>query len=321
MLRALASATLVLALGLAGCSLFRPTLEVPAAWEMSPAPAGTPGVTATFMGVSTLVLRDGTTTLVIDGFFSRPGVLDLAGDIEPDPARIDEGLALAGVSNAAAIFTVHSHFDHAMDTGEVAKRTGAVVVGSASTANAARGAGVPETQIQETQVGDVVSFGDFQVRFLPGKHYPLPGSGAAFLGTSIDAPLVPPAPMSAWGEGRSEALLFEHPSGNLLVIGSAGFVPGALTGFQADTVMLGIGGLGREEASYRDDYWENTVLAVGANRIHPLHWDDFTKPLDEPLLPGLNSDIETTFEFLEARSATDGVAIGWLPFAQPVLVF
>jgi L-ascorbate metabolism protein UlaG (beta-lactamase superfamily) len=320
MLRALASAAL-LVMCVAGCNLFRPSLEVPAAWELPPAPPGTVGVTATFLGVSTLVLRDGTTTLIVDGFFSRPGMIALAGDIGPDAARIDEGLGLAGVTAASAIFTVHSHFDHAMDTGEVAKRTGAKVVGSPSTANVARGAGVPEAQIQETQVGDAVTFGAFRVHFLPGKHYPLKGSGAALLGTTIDAPLVPPAPLTAWGEGRAEALLFEHPRGSVLVIGSAGFVAGALAGTQADAVMLGIGGLGGEDAAYRDAYWQDTVLAVGASHAYPLHWDDFTRPLDEPLVPGLTSKMDTTFEFLEARSAADGVTIGWLPFAEPVLLY
>lgn len=321
MTRAVVSIVLTLAVCITGCSLFRPTLDIPTAWEMMPVPPGTPGVTATFLGVSTLVLSDGATTLIIDGFFSRPSLIDLAGDIAPDPTRIDEGLALAGVTGAAAIFTVHSHFDHALDTGEVANRTGAVVVGSPSTANAARGANVPESQIQVTQVGDAVDFGDFRVHFLPGNHYPLQGASAAFLGTTIDTPLVPPAPMAAWGEGRTEALLIEHPLGKILVIGSAGFVPGALAGVQADVVMLGIGGLGREDAAYRDAYWQNTVLAVGASRVHPLHWDDFTRPLDRPLVPNVHSKIDTTLDFLEARSAADNVTIGWLPFAEPILLF
>ena len=180
---------------------------------------------------------------------------------------------------------------------------------------------MPESQIEVTQVGDAIEFGDFRVHFLPGKHYPLQGAHAALLGTTIDTPLVPPAPVAAWGEGRTEALLIEHPLGKVLVIGSAGFVPGALAGVQADVVMLGIGGLGREDAAYRDAYWQNTVLAVGASRVHPLHWDDLTRPLDRPLVPNVNSKIDTTIDFLEARSAADNVTIGWLPFAEAILLF
>lgn len=313
----------VAAAGLALVLSSRPSLEPTRAWRLDPAPPDAPGVTVAFFGVATLVVRDGATTLLVDGFFSRPGRLALLGSIAPDPERIDAGLRLAGVEHADAIFTAHSHFDHALDTGEVAKRTGALVVGSSSTANVARGAGVPETQIRVTRPGDVLAFGAFRVHVLPGRHFPLKGRAAALLGRSIDAPLVPPARLSAWLEGRSEVLLFEHPRGSFLVVGSAGFVPGALDDVRADTVLLGVGGLGGETEAYREAYWKNVVLAVHAQRVWPIHWDDFTRPIDEPLLPppSIVSKLDVTLRFLSERSAADGVAIGWLPLARPVRVF
>jgi L-ascorbate metabolism protein UlaG (beta-lactamase superfamily) len=62
--------------------------------------------------------------------------------------------------------------------------------------------------------------------------------------------------------------------------GSAGFEPGALAGRHADVAFLGI--------ALIDDlpeYLRETVEAVGAHRIVPTHWDDFTRPLDAPLRP------------------------------------
>src|SRR5678815_420331 len=70
-----------------------------------------PVITARFLGVTTLAISDGTTTLVTDGFFTRPGLLrTLVGTIGPDPQAIDRALARADLHDAAALFTVHSHY-------------------------------------------------------------------------------------------------------------------------------------------------------------------------------------------------------------------
>lgn len=97
-------------------------------------------VTVRYTGTATLVFSDGETTWMTDGWFSRPGPLALLyGKIEPDLAAITRGLARNQVEDLAAVFPVHSHFDHAMDAPEVAKRTGALLLGSESTANIGRG--------------------------------------------------------------------------------------------------------------------------------------------------------------------------------------
>ena len=63
----------------------------------------------------------------------------------------------------AAIIPVHSHYDHAMDVGAIANRSSAAVVGTESTANIARGAGVPDEQIILVTNGDTLEFGKFTV--------------------------------------------------------------------------------------------------------------------------------------------------------------
>jgi L-ascorbate metabolism protein UlaG (beta-lactamase superfamily) len=301
----------------------RPRLADYAALEAPAAPAGAEGVSVTFLGVSTLVIRDGATTLLVDGFFTRPGVLALRGEIAPDAEHIARGLTLGGVTRADAIFTVHSHYDHAMDVAEVAKRTGALVVGSRSTANVARGGGVPEQRIREAAPGDAVPFGAFTVRFVASRHYPLPPPGDALLGREIEAPLTPPAPVSAWLEGRSDSLVFEHPRGTLLVQGSAGYLPGALARVRADAVALGVGGLGRVDDAYRDAYWREIVTATGARRVFPVHWDDFTRPLGEALLapPRVLDRFDRAMAWLRRRAEADGVALQLLPFATPVALY
>src|SRR6201996_7968019 len=73
-------------------------------------------LSATWMGVATLLLDDGTSALMTDGYFSRPGLAQVAaGKVAPSPARVDECLARADVSELAAVIPVHTHIDHPMD--------------------------------------------------------------------------------------------------------------------------------------------------------------------------------------------------------------
>ena len=133
----------------------------------------TPGLRVTFLGVSTLLFEDGETAILTDGFFTRPGKLRfLFTKIEPDPDLIARQLQRAGVHNLGAVVVEHSHYDHAMDAPEVAKRTGAQLVGSPSTANIAVGYGFPKEKL--TVVGDSANlhFGRFQITLLASGHVP-----------------------------------------------------------------------------------------------------------------------------------------------------
>jgi len=294
----------------------RPSLD---RWPTLPArPVTGPAVTARFLGVTTLAVSDGTTTLLTDGFFTRPGLLRvLAGTIAPDVQTIEGALGRAELDRAAAVFPVHSHYDHAMDSPLVAARLGAVLVGSESTANVARGVGFPAERIRVVTPGEPMRFGAFDVTLLESRHFP---HGMA-MGT-IDAPLVPPARATAYREGGSYSILVDHPLGALLIQGSSGWKDGALAGRHADVAFLGVAGLGTKDASYTETYLREVVDAVGARLVIPIHWDDFTRPLDEPLLPAprLLDDLEVTMERLTAHCTPQGVRVAFLPPFAPVQV-
>ena len=93
--------------------------------------------------------------------------------------------------------------------------------------------------------------------------------------------------------------------------GSAGFHEGALFGRRAEVVLLGVGLLSTEDNAYRDAYWREVVGAVGARRVIPIHWDDFSRPLDEPLrpLPRLFDDFDASMRFVLERAAAEGVDV------------
>ena len=57
------------------------------------AESGAP-LTVTWLGVSTLLLDDGSSTLMTDGYFSRPSLAQVAlGKVSPSPARVVAAVA------------------------------------------------------------------------------------------------------------------------------------------------------------------------------------------------------------------------------------
>lgn len=287
-------------------------------FDLPPAADGSLGVT--FAGVSTLLIDDGESAILTDGFFSRPGLLRVGlGRIAPDRERITASLqrllaASPTLIGLEAVVPVHSHFDHALDSGEVARMTGALLVGGLSTAHVGRGAGLAEDQMLVVAPGARWNRGSWTVRMIASEHCPpdrFPGE--------ITAPVSPPARASAYRCGEAWSIVLTHDSGpSVLVQGSAGFVPGALAGERADVVYLGVGQLGIQSEEYVEAYWAETVRTVGARRAVLTHWDDFFHPLpmtpdDPPLraLPYAGDDLDVTMRVLGRLADEDDVALSF----------
>ncbi len=274
------------------------------------APAAEPGsLSVTWMGVATLLIDDGTSALLTDGYFSRPGLARVAaGKVAPSPARVDGCLARAKVFRLEAVVPVHTHIDHVLDSALVADRTGARLVGGESAANVGRGYGLPEDRLVVAASGTPIALGAYDVTLVASRHCP----PDRFPGT-IDAPLIPPVKASGFRCGESWSTLVHHrPSGRrLLIQGSAGFVSGALAGHRADAVYLSVGQLGLQPRPYLIDYWTETVRAVRARRVILIHWDDFFRPLSKPLraLPYAGDDLDVSIRVLDELAAQDGVAL------------
>lgn len=287
-----------------------------AAFPVAPAAApGAAGITATWLGVSGVLLSDGTTRLLVDPYFSRPrgwGPLLRNAPIAPDTAAISAGLRRIGAESAAAVLVSHSHFDHALDAGAVAQASGAMLVGSTSTANIGRGAGVPESRLRVALPGAELRFGDFAVTFIESRH--AGATGGAPTG-DITAPLAPPARYGDYRQGGTWSIVVAHPRGRILLHGSAGYAPGALRGHRAEAVFLGVA-----LVDTLDDYLRETVDAVGASRVFATHWDDFTVPLDAAP-PPLPFGVNLPRLFAEVARLRPGLTLRMLPPWQPVLLF
>lgn len=290
--------------------LGRPDLSAYAG--MFTVPAAADGLSVTFLGVSTLLFDDGDSAVLFDGFFSRPPLGKVAlGRIAPDLGRIDDALGRLGFGSGArsldAVVPVHSHFDHALDSAVVAERAGGALVGGESTANVGRGAGLAPDRLHLVTPGESTSFGSFTLTHHVSEHCPpdrFPGP--------ITAPVVPPARAREFRCGEAWSIFVTHTSGrSALVQGSAGFVPGALDGQHADVAYLGVGQLGVQPQQYIADYWTHTARGVGVRRVVLTHWDDFFRPLDQPLraLPLAGDDLDVTMSVLEPLARADHVAL------------
>ncbi|MCF6387767.1 MBL fold metallo-hydrolase [Mycobacterium sp. MBM] len=293
----------------------RPDIDDYASYfDLPPAgPAAAP--TVTWAGVTTLLIRDADSAVLTDGFFSRPSLLQVGlGRIAPSPPRIAGCLGRLGVGSLDAVLPVHTHFDHAMDSAAVAELTGAKLVGGRSAAHI--GHRLPADRIVVTTPGESMRLGNFDVTLIAGDHCPpdrFPGA--------IDAPVNPPVRASAYRCGEAWSTVVAHrPSGRrMLIVGSAGYLPGALAGQRADVVYLGIGQLGLQPGRYLRDYWAETVRTVGARRVVLIHWDDFFRPLDRPLraLPYAGDDLDVSMRTLTALATEDGIALHLPTLWQP----
>ena len=289
--------------------LGRPNLADYAGYFDAPAASDGAPLTVTWAGVTTLLIDDGESAVMTDGFFSRPSLAEVGlRSLSPSTPRIDGSLARLGVRSLAAVMPVHTHFDHAMDTAVVAERTGASVVGGASARQVGRGHGLPDDRLVVVTPGEPVTLGAYDVTLIEGTHCPpdrFPGV--------ITEPVAPPVRASAYKCGESwSTLVHHHRSGRrLLIVGSAGYVPGALAGQRADVVYLGVGQLGVQPEAYLIEYWTEVVRAVGAQRVVLIHWDDFFRPLDKPLraLPYAGDDLDVTMRMLTRLAREDGVAL------------
>lgn len=270
----------------------------------------------TFMGVSTLLIDDGQSALLTDGFFTRPSLGKvLLGRIAPDEQLIDACLARCGAGQlrVEAVLPVHSHYDHGLDSAVVAQKLGSALVGGSSAAQLGLGVGLSDTQIVVANEGVSQEFGPWKITLIEADHCPpdrYPGE--------ITSPVRPPVRTSAYRCGEAWSILLQHTQGETALIqGSAGFVPNALSGRSAQVAYLGVGQLGLMETDYIESYWEETVVRVSAERVILIHWDDFFKPLPMPgegslrALPYAGDDLDVTMSVFARLAQRDGVRLSF----------
>jgi len=124
------------------------------------ASSGKKEIKVTWLGHAAFeVVSPGGTHILIDPFLKQ------------NPATPAEYKDLARYK-PAAILVSHSHSDHSADAGEIAKASGAPVVG---TFDFVKSLGLPDAQASGGNVGGSFTFGDVKVSLVPAMHSSDPG--------------------------------------------------------------------------------------------------------------------------------------------------
>lgn len=301
-----------------GCGpLVHPSLAPYRRYEQRHSTSGP--VTARFLGTTSVLFQDGSTTILGEGFVSRPNALKVKlCCIAPDTARITRALHILGVDSIAAVFTGHAHYDHAMDAPTIAMRTGADLVGSSTLANIAWAYGLRDTAVvRRVRHGDAVQYGKFTLTFLDSEH----SHPDRFPGV-VEAPLErAPRRAAGWKTGAMHSVLIQHGHRAILIQGADAFAPGALRGRRADVVYLSMANLGLRSDAYVDAYWNEVVRGTGARRVILVHWDNFFRSLDGPLRPMPFRNFHRGMQHILRRAAQDGVQVQMPVLWQPTDLF
>ncbi|XXF38164.1 MBL fold metallo-hydrolase (plasmid) [Bacillus cereus] len=252
-----------------------------------------------FLGTSSLLFDDGNIQLMIDGFISRPSLPKmLFSNIKTDEDTVDKVFNQIGVDNTKlkGLFIAHTHYDHAFDLAYIAKRTGTHVYGSESAINIGIGGDINKNQMSVYEVNKAMKFGDFTVIVLPSKHSPTFDEGE-----KIKKPLKQPAKALDYHEDSSYDYLITNNK-TFLVKPSANYIEGIL-----DDIRIGI--LGKQESTFQNTYYKQTVRKVQPKLVIPIHWDDFNKPLTDTLeaMPKYADNTKNGLDFIIQRTKADKI--------------
>ncbi|GMV38912.1 MAG: hypothetical protein AMXMBFR64_06280 [Myxococcales bacterium] len=227
-----------------------------------------------WLGTAGYELRCGDHVILIDPYVTRVGLWGfLTG-----PIRSDEALASRVVPVADAILVGHSHFDHVLDVPAIARATGARVIGSSSTANLMRSAGLPEAQITPCSGGEELEVGPFRVRVVPSEHSRFALGGRVPYAGEI--PCSCDLPMRGKDYKCGQVLSYSIRVGGVTLYhaGSANLLDDAIQDRDVDLLLVCISG---RQATER--FVPRLLSRVQPRRVMPMHYDDFFRPLDRDM--------------------------------------
>ncbi len=199
------------------------------------------------------VVSAGGTRLLIDPFLTK------------NPATPEAFRDLARYK-VDAILVSHSHSDHSGDAVDIAKASGAPVIGAFDYVS---GLGLPEKQVMGGNVGGTFAVGDLKVHLVPAMHSSDPGGRP--LGFVV-----------TFGDGRTL-----YHTGDTWIFGDMALIQEV---FRPSVILLNVGG-----GPYTEDP-KTAVLAIrkyfNPETIVPMHFATF---------PGLATEAEVRAAFREDR--------------------
>ena len=250
------------------------------------------GLRMTYFGAAGWEITDGRTVVLVDPYFTRakyPTPNDAVSPDDPRPIVTNSSIVPsdtktidAHVTRADVIVITHTHPDHTLDLPYVAIKTGATVVGTASTAAMCRASGVPEKQLKVVSGHEELTFGGASIRVIPSLHgifrAAVPGAPAP-RPPLFPADAKPPFAYGQFQEGGTLAYDVKIGGHEIVLFGSMNFIESELTGLHPDIALIG----SKPERSFIENYTPRLMTVLNHPRlVMPTHWDAFNVPYDFP---------------------------------------
>ncbi len=259
------------------------------------------GIELSYLGNAGWQITDGKTVILVDPYLTRakmptPNDPVRADDPRPlvswnDIAQSDTAVIDAHIRRADFILVTHTHPDHVLDVPYIARKTGALVIGTESTIRYARACGVPAGQLLTVKGGDDLEFQVFSLRVIPSLHgilRHLPGLPARLEPPPPDvfpADAKPPFRFVDFVEGGTLAYLIRLNGVRVLAFGSMNYMEREVEGLRPDVAL--VGAMTERREIYH--YTERLMRALGdPPLVLPTHWDAFNVPYGMSQQPAID---------------------------------
>ena len=237
------------------------------------------GLEITWLGVSGYRLTYEGHSLLIDPYVSRVplrAVLRRTTAI-PDPRMIER--FVGSPPRVAGVLVGHTHFDHAVDAPEIARRFSAKAYGSSSLVALMRAHGLGALAV-EVEPYRRYELGPFTASFIPSLHSKLILGFAVPFDGELTCDHLDGLSPSAYRCGPVYGIRIEVGGISFYHQGSANLIDDAIRAqdVPVDYFLAGVAGRG-----FTRDYWRRILRRLEPHTIIPTHYDDFFRELSQPM--------------------------------------
>jgi L-ascorbate metabolism protein UlaG (beta-lactamase superfamily) len=268
------------------------------------------GLELEWLGVAGYRLSYEGQTIYIDPYLSR---VPLSSVIRRTPALANLALHeryLRPSGHIVGVLVGHTHFDHAIDVPEIARRHGCSAYGSSSLVNLMQLHGLGELAVG-VEPNRRYEFGPFTVTFVPSLHSKLLlGLAVPFDGELTCEHLDALSP-SAYRCGQVWGIHIEVGGMTFYHQGSANLIDDALRHSGVDVFLAGVAG-----RSFTRDYWARILPRLQPRTIVASHFDDFFRPIDAAM--GFSTNVNLAAVPDEVAAVSRDFAVATLPAMKPV---
>lgn len=235
------------------------------------------GLEVEWLGVSGYRLSHEGQTLFVDPYLSRVPLRDLVlrRRALPDPAALERFGGAAG--EVVGVLVGHTHFDHAVDAPAIARRFDCKAYGSDSLLNLMALHGLTESTVVVAPYR-AYELGPFVVRFTPSVHSKLLLGLAVPYDGELTCEHLDSLSPGAYRCGQVWGISIEVAGMRFYHQGSANLIDEAVRERGVDVFLAGVAGRG-----FTRDYWQRILPLLEPRVVVPTHYDNFFRPLGQPL--------------------------------------